>query len=85
MTSVFYQVYLSSSKTLDSISFIALFRDYTFAASAYLLEPCDILYRSRNDYGLGRKVLPANIAIPLTKVSQKIHSQPFMEYALSYA
>ncbi|KAG1336068.1 hypothetical protein G6F62_006388 [Rhizopus arrhizus] len=63
----------------------ALFRDYTFAASAYLLEPCDILYRSRNDYGLGRKVLPANIAIPLTKVSQKIHSQPFMEYALSYA
>ncbi|CAO3671600.1 unnamed protein product [Rhizopus stolonifer] len=63
----------------------ALFRDYTFAASAYLLEPCDILYRSRNNYGLGRKVLPANIAIPLTKVSQKINSQPFMEYALSYA
>ncbi|CEG77878.1 hypothetical protein RMATCC62417_12559 [Rhizopus microsporus] len=63
----------------------ALFRDYTFAASAYLLEPCDILYRSRNDYGLGRKVLPANIAIPLTKVSSKIRSQPFMEYALSYA
>ncbi|RCH78580.1 hypothetical protein CU098_001769, partial [Rhizopus stolonifer] len=63
----------------------ALFRDYTFAASAYLLEPCDILYRSRSDYGLGRKVLPMNIAVPLHKVSKKIHSQPFMEYALSYA
>ncbi|KAI7895507.1 uncharacterized protein EV154DRAFT_457604 [Mucor mucedo] len=63
----------------------ALFRDYTFAASAYLLEPCDILYRSQSDYGLGRKVLPMNIAVPLSKVSKKIHSQPFMEYALSYA
>ncbi|KAF7727434.1 hypothetical protein EC973_007503 [Apophysomyces ossiformis] len=63
----------------------ALFRDYTFAASAYLLEPCDILYRNQKDYGLGRKVLPMNIAVPLTKVADKIHSKPFMEYALSYA
>ncbi|KAG0177020.1 hypothetical protein DFQ29_005344 [Apophysomyces sp. BC1021] len=63
----------------------ALFRDYTFAASAYLLEPCDILFRGRKDYGLGRKVLPMNIAVPLTKVANKIHSKPFMEYALSYA
>jgi len=63
----------------------ALFRDYTFAASAYLLEPCDILYRSQSDYGLGRKVLPKNIAVPLVKVSNKINSKPFMEYALSYA
>ncbi|KAI7897568.1 uncharacterized protein BX663DRAFT_527847 [Cokeromyces recurvatus] len=63
----------------------ALFRDYTFAASAYLLEPCDILYRIKSDYGLGRKVLPMNIAVPLTKIAKKIHSQPFMEYALSYA
>ncbi|XP_037030629.1 indoleamine 2,3-dioxygenase 1-like [Bradysia coprophila] len=63
----------------------ALFRDYTFAASAYLLEPCDILYRSQADYGLGRRVLPKNIAVPLVKVSNKINSKPFMEYALSYA
>lgn len=63
----------------------ALFRDYTFAASAYLLEPCDILHRSHNEYGLGRKVLPMNIAVPLSKVAKKINSQPFMEYALSYA
>ncbi|KAI8891186.1 hypothetical protein K501DRAFT_204705 [Backusella circina FSU 941] len=63
----------------------ALFRDYTFAASAYLLEPCDILYRSRSDYGLGRKVLPKEIAVPLFKVAEKIKSKPFMEYALSYA
>ncbi|CAO3681297.1 unnamed protein product [Umbelopsis vinacea] len=63
----------------------ALFRDYTFAASAYLLEPCDIMYRSKEDYGLGRQVLPKNIAVPLAKVSEKINSKPFMEYALSYS
>ncbi|KAI8074601.1 hypothetical protein BC940DRAFT_249378 [Gongronella butleri] len=63
----------------------ALFRDYSFAASAYLLEPCDVLFRQRGEYGLGRKVLPMNIAVPLTKVAEKIHSKPFMEYALSYA
>ncbi|KAI8335940.1 hypothetical protein BC941DRAFT_377722 [Chlamydoabsidia padenii] len=63
----------------------ALFRDYSFAASAYLLEPCDVLYRQRKEYGLGRKILPMNIAVPLDKVAKKIHSKPFMEYALSYA
>ncbi|KAI9006653.1 hypothetical protein CLU79DRAFT_892169 [Phycomyces nitens] len=62
----------------------ALFRDYTFAASAYLLEPCDILHRDRKDYGLGRKVLPMNIAVPLSKIAKKINSKPFMD-ALSYA
>ncbi|KAI8335973.1 hypothetical protein BC941DRAFT_429920 [Chlamydoabsidia padenii] len=62
----------------------ALFRDYSFAASAYLLEPCDVLYRQRKEYGLGRKILPMNIAVPLNKVAKKIHSKPFLEYALSY-
>lgn len=78
------------SGTLESIdpSFIvllALFRDYTFWASAYLLEPCDILYRKKEDYGLGRQVLPRNIAVPLASLARKIDAKPFMEYALSYA
>jgi indoleamine 2,3-dioxygenase len=64
---------------MTPLSFVALFRDYSFAASAYLLEPCDVLYRQRKEYGLGRKVLPMNIAVPLNKVAQKIHSKPFME------
>ncbi|CAO3599912.1 unnamed protein product [Absidia cylindrospora] len=62
----------------------ALFRDYSFAASAYLLEPCDVLYRERKEYGLGRKILPMNIAVPLDKVAKKISNKPFLEYALSY-
>ncbi|ORY02025.1 IDO-domain-containing protein [Basidiobolus meristosporus CBS 931.73] len=63
----------------------ALYRDYTFLASAYLLEPCDINFRTTGDYGLARDVLPKNIAIPLAKVSEKIGAKPFMEYAMSYS
>ncbi|KAK9765080.1 hypothetical protein K7432_006886 [Basidiobolus ranarum] len=63
----------------------ALYRDYTFLASAYLLEPCDINFRNTGEYGLARDVLPRNIAIPLAKVSQKIGAKPFMEYAMSYS
>lgn len=63
----------------------ALYRDFTFAASAYLLEPCDVNYRAMKQYGLGRDHLPKSIAIPLTQVANKIGAKPFMEYALSYA
>ncbi|KAG9326375.1 hypothetical protein KVV02_003726 [Mortierella alpina] len=73
------------SKIEDSELLSALYRDYTFVASAYLLEPCDILYRKTGDYGLGRSVLPKNIAVPLVQVAEKIGAKPFMEYALSYA
>ncbi|KAF9091605.1 hypothetical protein BGX29_010873 [Mortierella sp. GBA35] len=73
------------SNVEDSELLSALYRDYTFVASAYLLEPCDILYRKTGDYGLGRSVLPKNIAVPLVQVAEKIGAKPFMEYALSYA
>lgn len=63
----------------------ALYRDYTFIASSYLLEPCDMKYRKDGDYGLGRDRLPANVAVPLVHVANKINAKPFMEYALSYA
>jgi indoleamine 2,3-dioxygenase len=69
----------------DQAELMALFRDYTFAASAYLLEPCDIMNRAKGKYGLGRQTLPKNIAVPLAQVSDKIHAKPFMEYAQSYA
>ncbi|KAK3816393.1 MAG: hypothetical protein J3Q66DRAFT_283345 [Benniella sp.] len=73
------------SNVEDSELLSALYRDYTFVASAYLLEPCDLLYRKTGDYGLGRSVLPKNIAVPLVQVAEKIGAKPFMEYALSYA
>ncbi|KAG0256117.1 hypothetical protein DFQ27_005892 [Actinomortierella ambigua] len=73
------------SKVTDSEVISALYRDYTFLASSYLLEPCDINYRKTGEYGLGRQVLPQNIAVPLVQVAEKIGAKPFMEYALSYA
>lgn len=76
---------LDGIKDLHLLS--ALYRDYCFLASAYLLEPCDLEFRRSNGqtYGLGRKILPRNIAVPLTKASESIGAKPFMEYALSYA
>lgn len=45
----------------------ALFRDYSFLASSYLLEPCWEAWSKdhNNGYGLGRDVLPQCIAKPL--------------------
>jgi indoleamine 2,3-dioxygenase len=73
------------SNVTDSALATALFRDYTFLASAYLLEPCDIFYRKTGQYGCGRSILPKNIAVPLTVIAKKIGAKPFMEYAQSYA
>ncbi|KAJ1930550.1 hypothetical protein IWQ60_000160 [Tieghemiomyces parasiticus] len=64
---------------------MALFRDYTFLASAYLLEPCHHQFVRTGDYGLGRTLLPRVIAQPLETVAAKIGAKPFMEYAQSYA
>lgn len=66
----------------------ALFRDYTFWASSYLLEPCHhnmIAAGDTHSFGLGRQVLPLNISSPLLLLSEKLGAKPFMEYALSYA
>ncbi len=58
----------------------ALYRDYSFLASAYLLEPCHHEFaRTGNSYGLGRDVLPAQIAKPIAKVAQLTGFKPFME------
>ena len=73
------------SKVTDIQELTALFRDYTFVASAYLLEECDISIRKNGYYGKGRDKLPRNIAVPLSVVAKKINQRPFMEYAQSYA
>ncbi|GAK66033.1 indoleamine 2,3-dioxygenase family protein [Moesziomyces antarcticus] len=63
----------------------ALFRDYCFATSAYLLEPVDRAYRETGFYTQGRNVLPAQLAVPLKKLADKLGHFPYMEYASSYA
>eukprot|EP01112_Ceratiomyxa_fruticulosa_P012968 TRINITY_DN361_c0_g1_i1.p1 TRINITY_DN361_c0_g1~~TRINITY_DN361_c0_g1_i1.p1 ORF type:complete len:475 (+),score=88.65 TRINITY_DN361_c0_g1_i1:120-1544(+) len=73
------------SNIKDTRLLLALFRDYTFAVSAYLLEPCDLRYKQGLPYGKGRDILPRSLAVPLSKISEQIGSRPFMEYAQTYA
>lgn len=48
----------------------ALYRDYSFLASAYLLEPCHHRFLKGESYGLGRQKLPANISLPIAKCAE---------------
>ncbi|KAK5658554.1 hypothetical protein OQA88_1947 [Cercophora sp. LCS_1] len=63
----------------------ALYRDYSFLASAYLLEPCHTRFTGGEPYGLGRSTLPRNIALPISRCASILAFKPFMEYAGSYA
>lgn len=48
----------------------ALYRDYSFLASAYLLEPCHERFVRGEGYGLGRQVLPKNISHPIARCAE---------------
>jgi indoleamine 2,3-dioxygenase len=65
--------------------FHALFRDYSYWASAYLVEPCHHAISKDDNVALGRQILPLNISAPLIMISNKIRSKPFMDYTHSYA
>jgi indoleamine 2,3-dioxygenase len=57
-------------KYKDNLPLInALYRDYSFLASAYLLEPCHLRFMKGESYGLGRQTLPKNVAVPIAKVA----------------
>ncbi|KAL4512274.1 hypothetical protein ABPG72_005276 [Tetrahymena utriculariae] len=74
---------LDVSNIKDSDLLFALYRDYTFLTSQYLLEPCHLYYLATKfkDYGLGRSRLPANIAVPLVNLAKQLGAKPFMEYS----
>lgn len=69
----------------DLVIMNALYRDYSFIASAYLFEPCHERFLRGESYGLGRQSLPRCIALPIVKVAELAGFKPFMEYAGSYA
>lgn len=48
----------------------ALYRDYSFLASAYLLEPCHERFLKGEGYGLGRQTLPSVIALPISRCAE---------------
>lgn len=61
----------TESGDLDLEAITALFRDYSFLASAYVLEPCWESWSKDHDagYGLGRALLPRCIAAPLVRAA----------------
>ena len=48
----------------------ALYRDYSFLASAYLLEPCHDRFVKGETYGLGRQTLPSVISLPISRCAE---------------
>lgn len=48
----------------------ALYRDYSFLASAYLLEPCHERFLKGESYGLGRQTLPSVISMPISRCAK---------------
>lgn len=54
----------------DLVIMNALYRDYSFLASAYLFEPCHERHMRGEDYGLGRQSLPRCISLPIVKVAE---------------
>ena len=91
---------VTGTNALDRHVIAALYRDYGFLASSYLLEPCWQTYNERQaapeqdkdtppdrgsaEYGLGRPVLPVCIARPLVKLAKILDMHPFISYT-SYA
>eukprot|EP00039_Didymoeca_costata_P017883 m.331236 g.331236 ORF g.331236 m.331236 type:complete len:516 (-) comp16680_c0_seq1:160-1707(-) len=73
------------SNTNDPVLDAALFRDYSILAAAYLLEPAHIHMLATNEYGRGRDVLPANVAIPLHTLANKLKIHPILDYAHGYS
>ncbi|KAF7714735.1 Indoleamine 2,3-dioxygenase family protein [Penicillium ucsense] len=71
----------------DKFTIAAIFRDYTFLASSYLLEPCWENWCKNPDqgYGLGRELLPKSVSRPMYRCAQILDLPPFMSYAASYA
>ena len=73
----------------DKMVLLALYRDYSYLTSAYLLEPCHHNMLSGKGegamkYGKGRDFLPKNIAIPFSILAKKVNQKPFMEYNSCY-
>ena len=63
----------------------ALFRGYSFLASAYTLESSFQHYRDTGHYGKARNVLPVQIAQPFVAVADKMDVYPWLDYHYAYS
>lgn len=71
-------------KETDIFIIQALYRSYSFLASAYIIEPAHLHFKQKGEYGKARNILPRQIAVPYCKVSEKIGAFPWLDYYYSY-
>lgn len=69
----------------DAFILQALFRAYSFVTSAYTLELSYQEFVKNGNYGVARRVLPANIAKPFTLVASKLNVYPWLDYHYAYS
>ncbi|QKX55039.1 uncharacterized protein TRUGW13939_02130 [Talaromyces rugulosus] len=71
----------------DLFTLTAIFRDYSYVASSYILEPCweNWCKNPEGGYGIGRELLPHAIAGPMWRCAEILDLPPFLSYAASYA
>ena len=72
-------------KETDIFVLQALFRSYSFLASAYLLEPSYQQFKIVGKYGIALNVLPKNIAMPFCKVADKLDVFAWLDYHYAYS
>lgn len=70
----------------DLFTITALFRDYSFLASAYLLEPAWENWTKNPDggYGIGREVLPRSVAGPMCRCAELYVLSFFLSFLHSF-
>ena len=72
-------------KEKDPFVKAALFRGYSFLASAYTLSPAHHTFLKTGKYGLGNNKLPANIAQPFVTVADAMDVFPWLDYHYAYS
>jgi indoleamine 2,3-dioxygenase len=72
-------------ENIDPFVIQALYRAYTFLASAYLLEPAYQIYKETGSYGKAHRFLPSNVSEPLFFVANKLKVAPYQDYHYSYS
>ena len=69
----------------DPFVLAALFRSYSFIASAYTLSPAHHHYIKTGKYGQAHAVLPKNIAQAFVAVAEKLDVFPWLDYHYAYS
>ena len=63
----------------------ALFRTYSFIASAFTLSPAHHAYLKTGKYGVAHNFLPSNIAQPFVAVADMLEVYPWLDYHYAYS